>query len=287
VKPAPFNLHKPKTLRDVVHLLSELEQNDARILAGGQSLVPMMAFRLARPSDLIDISGVEELNVMRDEKDYIEIGALVRHAALMEVPDHIDHVTRHILSLISHNIAHHPIRTRGTFCGSIAHADPSSEWCLAAVTLDALIIAQSAQTMRHIPAHEFFMGTMTTHLNSDEIITAVRIPKWRQAHYGFKEFSRRKGDFCLAAVLAVARFGDDHKIAQIHIGIGGVENNPRRMKSAESLMLGCLPSHDIITHAADLIAADLDPLEDKSTSADYRRELAHALVIDVLRDILL
>lgn len=284
MKPASFNLHRPSTIKDAVNLLSELADKDVRILAGGQSLVPMMAFRLAQPTDLIDISHIRDLTNLRDEKNYIDIGALVRHADLALASDR--DIVRHILSMISHHIAHHPIRTRGTFCGSIAHADPSSEWCLAATTLDALITAQNKHTIRHIPAKDFFTGIMTNNLNADEIITSVRIPKIDKARYVFKEFSRRKGDFCLASVLIVADVDEHQRIIKIHLGIGGVETAPRRIKGAETLMMGQKLSADLCYAAADLIARDLDPMSDKTTSADYRRDLAHGLIIEALREIL-
>jgi carbon-monoxide dehydrogenase medium subunit len=284
LKPASFNVHRPTRLNDVVQLLKHLQDRDVRLLAGGQSLVPMMSFRLARPSDLIDINGVEELKHIHEENDFIEIGALVRHADLMAMQT--SHSLGKILRDIGHHIAHHPIRTRGTFCGSLAHADPSSEWCLAAVTLDALILTHSTNGVRMITAHDFFKGTMTTDVQSDEIITAVRLPKQNANRYCFKEFSRRKGDFCLASVLVVADVSDKQHIKNIAIGVGGVEECPRRMRGAEDLLRKNL-SPTSIKHASDMIAAELTPMQDQTTPAAYRRDLAHKLAAHVLTEALL
>src|SRR5262245_58499402 len=159
MKPAAFRYHAPKTVDEAVALLGEVAPEDGRVLAGGQSLVPIMAFRLARPSHLVDINGVEGLRAITAKNGKLSIGAGVRHAAFYRPV--VEGPLGQLLSTVVRHIAHHPIRTRGTFCGSIAHADPASEWCMVAATLDADIVAQSVRGRRVIPAREFFAGILT------------------------------------------------------------------------------------------------------------------------------
>src|ERR671923_2151791 len=158
MKPAPFRYHAPKTIEEAVEALAEVASEDGRVLAGGQSLVPIMAFRLARPAHLVDINGVEDLRRLSVEGERLCIGACVRHAAF-HTPV-VDGPLGRLLATVVRHIAHYPIRTRGTFCGSIAHADPASEWCLVAATLGAQMVARSTRGARSIAAEKFFDGIM-------------------------------------------------------------------------------------------------------------------------------
>ena len=175
MKPAPFHYHAPTTLAETLDLLAEHAGDEGRVLAGGQSLVPTMAFRLARPRHLVDINGVTELNYMRIDNGRLCIGAGVRHAAFERPVD--DGPLGRLLTMVVRHIAHAPIRARGTFCGSIAHADPASEWCALAVALDAEMVAESKVSgTRVIHAREFFESIMQTALHEDEILREVRLP---------------------------------------------------------------------------------------------------------------
>jgi carbon-monoxide dehydrogenase medium subunit len=174
MKPAAFEYHAPKTIDEAVALLADLAPQDGRVLAGGQSLVPTMAFRLARPSHLVDINGVDALKTLEVEGDTLCIGACVRHEAFRRPV--VEGPLGALLATVVRHIAHYPIRTRGTFCGSVAHADPASEWCAVAVVLGASMVARSVRGTRIIPADEFFAGIMTTSLAEDELLTAVRLP---------------------------------------------------------------------------------------------------------------
>src|SRR5215470_2894588 len=158
MKPAPFRYHAPKTIEEAVETLAEVAPEDGRVLAGGQSLVPIMAFRLARPAHLVDINGVTALDKLAVDGDKLSIGACVRHAAFHKPV--VDGPLGALLSKVVRHIAHYPIRTRGTFCGSVAHADPASEWCLVAAALGAEMVAQSARGTRVIAAKDFFAGIM-------------------------------------------------------------------------------------------------------------------------------
>ena len=162
MKPAPFTRHVPRTVAEAVEILSRVAPQDGRVLAGGQSLVPIMAFRLARPAHLVDINEVEGLDKIASDGKTLSIGACVRHAVFHKAV--VDNPLGVLLRNVARHIAHVPIRTRGTFCGSIAHADPSAEWCLVAATLDATMLAKSTRGERLIAAKDYFEGIMTTAL---------------------------------------------------------------------------------------------------------------------------
>src|SRR5215213_3834387 len=201
MKPAPFVHHEPRTVQEAVALLAEMAPEDGRILAGGQSLVPAMALRLARPTHLVDINRVEALDRLSFEDDALSIGACVRHAAFHRPVG--EGPLGPLLTSVVRHIAHYPIRTRGTLCGSLANADPASEWCLVAATLDATLVAESTRGRRTIPAAEFFLGFLTTALEPDEILVETRLPVLPSGtRFGFHEFSRRAGDFAQAMSMA-------------------------------------------------------------------------------------
>jgi carbon-monoxide dehydrogenase medium subunit len=259
-----------------VKILSEVAPQDGRVLAGGQSLVPIMAFRMARPAHLVDINEVAGLDKLKVENGRLIIGARVRHAAFHKpvTPGPLGA----LLSNVVRNIAHYPIRMRGTFCGSLAHADPASEWCLTAATLDAELVAKSVRGERVIAAKDFFGGIMSTALDEDELLAEARLPDLPAGTTsGFNEFNRRAGDFALAAALAVYRL-DGGKMKDVRIGLGGVEDRPRRIAEAEQALQGQPPGDAVFRAAAEAAARAVDPLEDNQTSAEYRRDLTRAVV---------
>jgi len=272
MKPAPFCYHAPKSIEEAVKTLGEVASEDGRVLAGGQSLVPIMAFRLARPAHLVDINGVEALRRLAVEDDRLCIGACVRHAVFHKPV--VDGPLGNLLSTVVRHIGHYPIRTRGTFCGSIAHADPASEWCLLATALGAEMVAQSTRGTRTIPARDFFRGIMTTALDEDELLTQVRLPLLpADARFGFYEFSRRAGDFALGMAL-VTFLVHDGNVSDPRIAVGGIEAQPRRIAQAEQAIAGRAPDRAAFAAAAEAVTKAVDPLEDAITSAEYRRDLA-------------
>ncbi|HEX5211015.1 MAG TPA: FAD binding domain-containing protein [Pseudolabrys sp.] len=276
MKPAPFIRHAPKTLDEALRILAEVAPQDGRVLAGGQSLVPIMAFRLAKPAHLVDINEVAGLDRISSGGKTLTIGALVRHSAFHRPV--VDNPLGALLTAVARHIAHYPIRTRGTFCGSLAHADPASEWCLTAATLDATIVAKSTRGERLIAATDFFKGLMTTALAEDELLAEVRLPLLaNDAKFGFNEFSRRAGDFAMAAALVTYRLGGG-KIADTRVGVGGAEARPRRIAKAEAALNGQTPSDKAFRAAAEAAAAAIEPLEDHQTSGGYRRDLVRAVV---------
>jgi aerobic carbon-monoxide dehydrogenase medium subunit len=275
MKPAAFEYFAPRTVDHSVDLLAE-HGEEGKVLAGGQSLVPAMNFRLASPVALIDINRVDGLDYVRVEGGAVRIGALVRHVRL-EAPvasgalaDFLPRVARHI--------GHLPIRTRGTFCGSLAHADPASEWCLVAATLDAELVVKSRHGERHLRPSEYFVGALTTALEAEELLTEARLPlldsRWRT---GFAEFSRRAGDYALAMCAVFLRI-EEGRVVEARIGVGAAAERPSRIATAEALLIGgnC---HPLQRREAAAAAADaIEPLADVQANAEFRRHLVRAMV---------
>jgi len=275
MKPAAFRYHAPKTMQEAVALLAEVAPGDGRVLAGGQSLVPTMAFRMARPGHLVDINGVAELARLGVENERLVIGACVRHAAFHRPV--VAGPLGQLLSFVVRHIAHYPIRTRGTFCGSLAHADPASEWCLTAVTLGAEMIGQSVKGTRTIAADQFFDGIMTTVLAEDELLIETRLPLLAaDTRFGFYEFSRRAGDYAIAMALVTYRL-QGGTIIEPRVGVGGAEPQPRRMPEAEQALAGQAPTADVFRVAAEAAAGAVDPMADNQASSEFRRDLVRTV----------
>ncbi len=276
MKPAQFDYHAPTTVNAAVALLAAVAAQDGRVLAGGQSLVPAMALRVALPSHLVDINSVAGLERLAVEGGELAVGACVRHCAfhrpVVEGP-----LGRLLASVVRH-IAHYPIRTRGTFCGSLAHADPASEWCLVAATLDALMIAHSVRGVRTIAASGFFHGVMATALEADELLVQARLPlPAPDTRCGFYEFSRRAGDFALVMALATYRITSG-VISEAHVGVGAVEGRPRRITAAEAALEGRAPTAEVFDVAAEAAAKAVDPFDSQPERAGYKRDLTRTAV---------
>jgi carbon-monoxide dehydrogenase medium subunit len=275
MKPAAFRYHAPKTVDEAIAILAEVAADDGRVLAGGQSLVPTMAFRLAKPGHLVDINGVAALKRVGIEDGKLVIGACVRHAAFHQPV--CEGPLGTLLTDVVKHIAHYPIRNRGTFCGSLAHADPSSEWCLVLTALDGEVLAKSARGERVIAARDFFKGIMSTALRDDELLVEARLPILAaDTRCGFNEFSRRAGDYALAAALACFRI-ENGKIVEPRLALGGAEVNPRRIAEAEKALIGAVPGDQVFRAAAHAAAAAIDPMVDITTNAEFRRDLVLAV----------
>lgn len=276
MKAPPFTLHRPANVDEAVALLADLADEGALVLAGGQSLVPMMALRLAYPPDLIDINGIAGLDRIEVSGDHLVIGALARHHDFRRpvAPGPFGALLAHI----SGEIAHYPIRTRGTFCGSLAHADPASEWCLTAATLGAEMVLQSQAGRRVVPVAEWFEGAMATVREPEELLVEVRLSRPADdAVWGFYEFNRRAGDFAIGAALAGYRL-EGGAMRDVRIGVGAVEEVPRRLEEVEAALEGQVPGPEAFRTAAGIAARAVEPLEDFATPADYRRDLAVTVV---------
>jgi aerobic carbon-monoxide dehydrogenase medium subunit len=275
VKPVSFRYFAPRTVDDALDLLAT-HGEEGKILAGGQSLVPVMNFRLARPASLIDINRIDALDYVREDGGELRIGALARHARF-EAPVAGGALSA-FLPEVARHIGHLPIRSRGTFCGSIAHADPASEWCLLAATLDAELVIVSRRGQRSVRPNEYFVGELTTTLEPDELLTEIRLPLlddgWRT---GFAEFSRRAGDYALAMCAAFLRFEDD-RIVEARIGVGGATDRPLRIAAAEAALIGTVGGPGILREVGNIAAETIEPLEDIQASAAFRRDLVRAMV---------
>jgi aerobic carbon-monoxide dehydrogenase medium subunit len=275
MKPFSFSYFAPRTVDDALDLLAQYGQ-EGKVLAGGQSLVPAMNFRLARPTSLIDINRIGALDYVREHGGELRVGALVRHARF-ETP--VAHgALSAFLPRVARHIGHIPIRSRGTFCGSIAHADPASEWCLLAATLDTELVITSRRGQRSVRPNQFFVSALTTTLDPDELLTEIRLPLlddgWRT---GFAEFSRRAGDFALAMCAAFLRF-EEGRIAETRIGVGGATDRPSRIAAAEAVLTGTDGAPDVRRSAGNIAAEAIEPLEDIHASAGFRRDLVRAMV---------
>jgi len=275
MKPVAFQYFAPHTLDEALVLVAE-HGEEGRVLAGGQSLVPAMNFRLARPASLIDINRIAALDYLHERDGALCIGALARHAQF-ETPV-IGGALGALLPQVARHIAHLPIRVRGTFAGSLAHAAPASEWCLVAMTVDAELVVAGRRGTRTLGPGEFFLGALTTLLEPDELLTEIRLPLldagWRT---GFAEFSRRAGDYALA-ICAVCLRMEDGRIAEARVGIGGATDRPQRIAAAEQALLGSTGGGNIRREAGQLASEAIDPLEDVQASAGYRRDLVRAMV---------
>lgn len=282
MKPARFDYYRARSPAEAVSQLSE-HGDEAKILAGGQSLVPAMNFRLARPSVLVDVNPVSELDYVEMDGDRLRIGSLVRHSAF-ERPV-ADGPTGRLLQMASRHVGHLPIRVRGTFGGSLAHADPAAEWCVIARLLDAEIVALSSDGTRSVAASDFFQTVFTTALQPDELLVETLLPVLPSTtHVGFTEFSRRAGDFALT-MIATAIDMNGSTVATARIAVGGVSDRPLRAAEAEATLRGQELTEDVVEAAAETAATEIEPMGDIHGSAEYRRDLIRALTRRALEQV--
>jgi len=275
VKPAAFDYHRVDRIEDALERLAELGE-DAKVLAGGQSLVPMMNFRLVRPPALVDVTRIPDLRYVARDGDALRIGALTTHREIETLSDPDVVGGYELLPRAARWVGHYPIRTRGTFGGSVAHADPSAEWCMLAVLLDATIVVAGPRGEREIPAADFFLGFFTTTLEPGELLVEVRVPRPRP-HAALHEFARRHGDFAIVAV-AVAVDVDGDRITDPRIVVGGVDEVPLRVETAEQALDGAAPGAEAFAEAGRAAAGAVDPSSDVHGSAQYRKDLTDVLV---------
>jgi len=275
-----FDYACPTTLPEAVQLLASRE--DAKALAGGQSLVPMLAFRLLHPALLVDLRKLADLRGIRIGENGVTLGAMVRWR---DIEDDRRLTTAHpLLKAAVAHVAHYQIRNRGTVGGSIAHADPAAEMPGIALTCEAQIAVVGSSGARVIPAAEFFTGALTTALAPDEIIVEVRLPPWpARRRWGFAEFARRRGDFALAAAAVFYDEDARGRAANAHVGVIGVADRPLRLPTVEALLNGEKIDPATIARAETAAAAAVDPPEDIHAGADYRRALAATMVERALK----
>jgi carbon-monoxide dehydrogenase medium subunit len=275
MKPTPFAYVRPESLPQATAALNQFG-DEGKILAGGQSLLPLMNFRLARPEVLIDIGGLGELSGIWASERQVVVGALTRHLDLerCELAGPLGSLFR----VSAKHVGHLPIRTRGTFGGSVAHADPASEWCMLTALLDGSITAASMSGERHIAARDFFETFFTTALRPDELLTEVTLPILGDRHrVAIAEFSRRAGDFAVVAVM-VACTVDGGTLGEARVCFGGVADRPVRSPAAEAVLAGYPIDARTFADAAEAAAEAVSPADDIHGSAEYRRDLVRVLL---------
>ena len=255
---------------------------DAKLLAGGQSLVPMLNFRLLRPSILVDINRIPDMSFIAEDGGAIRVGALTRHHQLETSPLIAAHLP--VVTEAMGHVAHLAIRNRGTIGGSLSHADPAAELPMLAVLLDASLAIASSGGQRTVKARDFFLDALTVDLADDELVTGVVFPKLAPATgWGFAEVARRDGDFalgCAAVTLTVV----GGKVAAARIAMMGIGKTPLRATEAENALIGCAIEPATLEAAAEAARAAVEPQTDLHASSDYRRHLVGVLVQQTLRD---
>ena len=274
MKPPPFAYHAPTQLDEVLALL-ERHGDDAKVLAGGQSLMPLLNFRLSYPSALIDINRVAELSYLRQENGQVRIGALTRQRTV-EFSELV-HRQLPLLYEATTLVGHLPIRTRGTIGGSLAHADPAAEYPTVALVLDAELVLQGPSGQRSVSAEEFFVSYLTTALTPNEIVTEIRFsPASPTSGWAFEEVARRHGDFALVGVACVIDTeGEQCRTARL--AAAGVGPTPIRLRAAENILVQQGVTEQSIKHAAAQAAELVEPDSDIHASADFRRHLTQVL----------
>jgi len=278
MKPAPFTYHDPATLPEAVSLLAQHE--NARVLAGGQSLMPMMNFRLVTPDHLIDLNNVAGMGGITWNGPVLTIGAMTRQRDLEFSPDIAAALP--ILRDALKQVGHRQTRNRGTIGGSLCHLDPSAELVNVVASHDGTLTAASPRGVRDIPFKSFAAGAMTSSLAADEILTAVNLTPWPKPHgYCFLETARRRGDFALASVSVLLTLNDAGMIGRAAVAVSGLSGVPARPALVEKMLVGQRPTAALY-RAAAAEAAKLDAMEDPYASAAYRRHLARILTYRAL-----
>ncbi|SDX82724.1 carbon-monoxide dehydrogenase medium subunit [Geodermatophilus africanus] len=270
MKPPPFTYSVPTTVADAVALLVEHAEEEPRVLAGGQSLVPLMNFRLAQPGHLVDLRRVTGLDTLRLDGDHLVVGAMVRQATAERSPEVA--LAAPLLAEALGHVAHPPVRHSGTVVGSIAHADPAAELPAVALALDAEMTVVGPQGERRIPAGEFFLGPFTTALAPEEILTEVRLPRFPGGH-AFVEFARTHGNFAVVGVAALVAV-EDGRVSRAAVAASGVAPTPVRLAAAEEALVGMTGDDTAVEAAVDAATAGLDPAGDVHASAATRTDIA-------------
>lgn len=281
MKPGAFEYHRPESVGEAVDLLHRYP-GDTKILAGGQSLVPLMNFRLAEPQRLIDVGGLDELSHVSVENGTLRIGAMVRQSAIEDSRLLAEKCP--LLVEATRFIGHRPIRNRGTIGGSLAHADPAAEYPAALVALEGEVRATGPTRTRTIPASDLFLTFCTTTLAADELLTEVRIPiPSRRTGYAFAELTRRHGDFAVVGVAVIVSVDERGVCDDCRIALAGVGQTPLRCREAENLLKWNEPNPELIQDVCERCTASADPLDDLHASASYRRAMVGVFVGRALR----
>jgi CO/xanthine dehydrogenase FAD-binding subunit len=281
VKPADFEYHRPREISEALALLRDIG-DDGKILAGGQSLMPMMNFRLAQPAHLIDINFIAGLDYIRSENGAVKIGCLARQARVLDDPLIRQHCP--LLAAALAHVGYDQTRNRGTICGSLAHADPAAELPAVLLALDGSVTVGNSTRKRELSARELFQSYLTTAIASDELVIEASFPE-QPAHSGssFIEFARRFGDFAIVGV-AVSLTLTGKEIHEARVALTGVSDTPWRARKVEEILIGKTAAAELFDRAAGAIATAIEPSSDIHGSAPYRRTLAKVLTRRALTD---
>lgn len=283
MKPAAFSYHRPGSVQEALSLL-QTHGDEAKLLAGGQSMVPMLNLRLAQPAHLIDLNDLSEHERIRWVNDRLEIGFLTRHAQVANS----ELVRKHcpLMAYMASTIGHDAIRHRGTLGGTLSHADPVAQMALLCVTLDAQMHLACANSRRIVPANQFFLSAMTTALQTNELLLQVDIPGLLPTEFGaYEMFNRRHGDYALVSVALTLRV-EQGLVRHMRLGVAGVADKPVRMHGIEQDNLGVVPDDTWAQRVADQVRAQVQPEDDPLVPARYRQQLAHELTWRALKRIL-
>lgn len=273
MKPAQFDYVAPTTLRAAVEALAATN-GEGKVLAGGQSLLPLLNFRMVRPSVIIDLNGIKELSFIEMRGDRVVIGALTRHREIEQSA--VIAAKLPVMSAAMRHVAHLAIRNRGTIGGSLSHADPAAELPMLAVFYDATIVAEGPSGQRRIEAEAFFVDALTSSLEQDEIVVEVEFPIPRQNGWAFEEVARRFGDFALASIAVSVRRGVSN-LEEARVAAMGISDTPRRLRTVEDQLAGMQISNDLADRFSELVVSVVSPNSDVHASAEYRKQLLGAL----------
>ena len=274
MKPAPFKYHDPKTLSELVELMSNLE--DAKILAGGQSLMPMMNMRYVTPEDVIDINGVNELDFIKLENDHLTIGSMTRQKDILSNQEIFDKAP--IFREALNHVGHIQTRSRGTIGGSLCHLDPSAEIPALASLYDASLTVVNREGSREIHIDEWVLAYMMPSISDEEILTSISIPVWKNPHgYAFIEFARRHGDFAVCGAGTLVEIDANDIISKVAIVVAGVDVKPLRLSTLETDLIGKKATEDTLEYACSS-AKKIEAISDVYFSKKYRQRLAGTLV---------
>jgi carbon-monoxide dehydrogenase medium subunit len=280
MKPASFAYHDPTAITDVLALLAEHEES--RLLAGGQSLMPMMNFRFVQPAHLIDLNRVVELGFIRADGDTLAFGAMTRQRQIQRDAN-VQQSCPIMIEALSH-VGHRQTRARGTIGGSIAHFDPSAELCNMAALHDAQLVLARKGSQRTLGFDQFARGYLTTAIEPDEMLQEIRLRRWAKPQgFAFEEFSMRRGDFAICAASCLVTLTGGGAIDTVAIAVSGVAPTPQRLRDFEAAARGQTPSHALYREAA-IRAAAIEAMSDAYTTADYRHHLARVLTYRALEN---
>jgi len=274
MKPASFDFVRPHTVAEASELLADAG-GDGKIIAGGQSLMPMINFRLVKPAVLIDINGIKDLTRIELNGDRLRMGATVRHYMTATDPTIEERIP--ILHAAMHHVAHLTVRNRGTFCGSVCHADPAAEMPMMTLLLNGQMTAQSVRGERQIAAPDFFEGSLMNTLEPDEFVTSIEIDTLPEdTGWAFEEFAKRHGDFALSCVATTMNVRDG-VASGVRFAMMGVGETPMRLDGVEALIEGREVTPQVVSEVVEMLHDTLQPNTDLHASADYRRHLSGAL----------